>query len=82
MSKDEHKTIYQVIYNYEEYYSIWPVDRPIPMGWKPLSFRPKQGTQEECLKYIEEVLGPEQRPLSLRMSNEEFEKHKAKFFEE
>ncbi len=58
----EDTTIYNVVINYEEQYSIWPVDREIPAGWKVVG---KQGLKPECLAYIGEVW-TDMRPLSLR----------------
>ena len=43
------KTIYKVVINHEEQYSIWPTDRKLPMGWKEGG---KAGTQEECMAFI------------------------------
>ena len=36
MSRDEQedKTIYKVVVNHEEQYSIWPTERENPLGWK------------------------------------------------
>ena len=56
------KTIYKVVVNDEEQYSIWPADRESPLGWKDVG---KSGTKEECLAYIKEVW-TDMRPLSLR----------------
>lgn len=55
-------TIYEVVINEEEQYSIWPVGQAIPTGWKAVG---KQGTREECLDYLAEVW-TDMRPLSLR----------------
>ena len=63
----EDKTIYNVVMNHEEQYSIWPVDREMPLGWKAVG---KQGLKQECLDYIEEVW-TDMRPLSLRKQMEE-----------
>ena len=54
--------IYKVVVNHEEQYSIWPVDRKSPLGWKDVG---KSGRREECLSYIEKVWS-DMRPLSLR----------------
>jgi MbtH protein len=65
MSNDnerEDNTIYQVVENGENQYSIWPADRELPLGWKAVG---KTGTKQECLAYIEEVW-TDMRPLSLR----------------
>ena len=64
------ESIYKVVINHEEQYSIWPVDRENPMGWKDVG---KEGTRKECLDYIEEVW-TDMRPLSLRKKMEEMEK--------
>ena len=55
-------TIYRVVVNHEEQYSIWPVDREIPTGWIPAA---KQGSKADCLAFIEEIW-VDMRPLSLR----------------
>jgi MbtH protein len=61
-SDREDNTIYQVVVNHEEQYSIWPADRELPLGWTAAG---KQGPKDECLAYIEEVW-TDMRPLSLR----------------
>ena len=53
---------YKVVINHEEQYSIWPVERENPPGWRDAG---RSGTEEECLAYIEEVW-TDMRPLSLR----------------
>ena len=58
----EDSTIYNVVMNHEEQYSIWPSFKEIPLGWKDVG---KSGTKEECLAYIKEVW-TDMRPLSLR----------------
>jgi MbtH protein len=55
-------TIYKVVMNQEEQYSIWPVERDNPLGWNDAE---KIGTKAECLAYIKEVW-TDMRPLSLR----------------
>ena len=72
MSWDEQEdtTVYEVVINHEEQYSIWPADREVPLGWKTVG---KQGNKQECLDYIEEVW-TDMRPLSLRKKMEEMEK--------
>ncbi len=57
---------YTVVVNHEEQYSIWFVDREIPLGWKEAG---KTGSKEECLSYIKEVW-TDMRPLSLRKQME------------
>ena len=58
-------TIYLVVVNHEEQYSIWPQwKQDLPLGWKAVG---KEGSKEECLAYIEEVW-TDMRPLSLRQA--------------
>ena len=74
MSWDEEddQTIYAVVRNHEEQYSIWPADRELPLGWEKVG---KEGTTQECLDYIEEVW-TDMRPLSLRKKMEEMERER------
>lgn len=58
----EDQTIYRVVINHEEQYSIWPASRENPLGWRDAG---KTGSKQECLAYIEEVW-TDMRPLSLR----------------
>ncbi len=58
----EDTRIYRAVMNHEEQYSIWPVDRELPLGWRDAG---KSGTKQECLDYIGEVW-TDMRPLSLR----------------
>src|SRR2546426_7844598 len=58
----EDNTIYKVVVNHEEQYSIWPADRENALGWKEVG---KSGPKAECLAYIKEVW-TDLRPLSLR----------------
>ena len=69
---DEDGTIYKVVVNSEEQYSIWPADRENALGWSDAG---KQGTKEECLAYIEEVW-TDMRPRSLREKMEEAARNK------
>lgn len=59
---DEDSTIYKVVINHEEQYSIWPEGKSIPLGWREAG---KRGTKAECLAFIEDVW-TDMRPLSLR----------------
>jgi MbtH protein len=58
----EDRTIYKVVLNHEEQYSIWPADRENPLGWRDEG---KTGLKQECLDHIKEVW-TDMRPLSLR----------------
>jgi MbtH protein len=64
MSDEEREdtTVYRVVVNDEEQYSIWPTYKDIPLGWKDVG---KQGNKADCLAYIKEVW-TDMRPLSLR----------------
>jgi uncharacterized protein YbdZ (MbtH family) len=64
MNQDEQedRTIYKVVLNHEEQYSIWPAERENPAGWRDDG---KIGLKQECLAYIDEVW-TDMRPLSLR----------------
>lgn len=66
-SEDEDKTIYKVVVNHEEQYSIWPEYKQSPPGWNEVG---KVGPKAECLAYIKEVW-TDMRPLSLRKKMEE-----------
>ena len=66
-NEEEDDTIYTVVMNHEEQYSIWPADREIPNGWREVG---KVGPKAECLEYIKEVW-TDMRPLSLRKKMEE-----------
>jgi MbtH protein len=69
MSRDEEEdtTIYKVVLNHEEQYSIWPADRENALGWNDAG---KTGSKAECLEYIKEVW-TDMRPLSLRKKMDE-----------
>lgn len=60
---DDAATLYQVVANDEEQYSIWLADRPLPDGWHRQGVT---GTKDECLDHIENVW-TDMRPLSLRV---------------
>jgi len=60
--ESEIKIDFLVVYNHEEQYSIWSVDRELPGGWITDGFR---GSRDECLSYIENTW-TDMRPLSLR----------------
>ncbi|HEX6719154.1 MAG TPA: MbtH family NRPS accessory protein [Pyrinomonadaceae bacterium] len=69
MNSDEKEdtTVYKVVVNHEEQYSIWPLERENPLGWSDVG---KTGQKDECLSYIKEVW-TDMRPLSLRKKMEE-----------
>jgi MbtH protein len=55
-------TVYHVVVNCEEQYSIWPDCKDMPQGWRAVG---KTGGKQECLDHIKEVW-TDMRPLSLR----------------
>jgi MbtH protein len=55
-------TVYKVVVNHEEQYSIWPTYRHNALGWNDAD---KTGTKAECLEYIGQVW-KDMRPLRLR----------------
>jgi MbtH protein len=59
----EDTQIYKVVVNHEEQYSIWPIDRPNPAGWRDVG---TSGSKTECLDYIG-LVWIDMRPLSLRL---------------
>ena len=61
-SDDADETVYTVVVNHEEQYSIWPAERENPLGWHNAG---RSGPKEECLAYIKQVW-TDMRPLSLR----------------
>ncbi|WP_375501133.1 MbtH family protein [uncultured Nostoc sp.] len=65
--EQEDKTIYKVVVNHEQQYSIWPAERENALGWQDAG---KNGSKEECLTHIKEVW-TDMRPLSLRKTMEE-----------
>ena len=60
-------TLYQVVINHKEQYSIWPADRELPLGWRAAG---KEGTKQEVLTWIEQVW-TDMRPRSLREKMEQ-----------
>jgi MbtH protein len=66
-SDEEDQTVYKVVVNDEEQYSIWPAHRENPNGWRDAG---KSGLKPDCLSYINEVW-TDMRPLSLRKAMEE-----------
>jgi MbtH protein len=58
----EDQTTWRVVVNDEEQYSIWPVSRPLPAGWRDAGV---SGSRAECLAHVDAVW-TDMRPLSLR----------------
>jgi uncharacterized protein YbdZ (MbtH family) len=62
MNESQPDLLYQVVKNHEEQYSIWPLDKDLPLGWESCSF---EGSKKDCLAHID-VVWTDMRPLSLR----------------
>ena len=63
VSDEETEThTYRVVVNDEEQFSVWPVDKEVPPGWRDEG---TTGTKDECLAHIATVW-TDMRPLSLR----------------
>lgn len=62
MSWDSEDTVFKVVVNHEEQYSIWPDYLELPKGWNEVG---KSGKKQECLDFIKTVW-TDMRPLSLR----------------
>ena len=52
MQEDEREdtTIYKVVINHEEQYSIWPLEYEVPKGFEPIS---DECALEDCVKLLE-----------------------------
>jgi MbtH protein len=59
-------TLYQVVLNHEEQYSIWPTDQPIPAGWRAEG---KSGDKASCLAHIK-IVWTDMTPASLRRARD------------
>ena len=64
MTESEQRTIYDIVVNDEDQYSLWPDDQPCPMGWRKIGWK---GSETECLAQIRE-LWTDLTPRSLRES--------------
>jgi len=71
MAFDREDTVFTVVVNHEEQYSIWPEYKAIPQGWREAG---KSGLKAECLAFIEQVW-TDMRPLSLRLHMEQKASH-------
>lgn len=63
---EEDNSVYIVVVNHEEQYSIWSEYKEIPAGWVTVG---KSGNKQDCLNYIKDVW-TDMRPLSLRKQME------------
>jgi uncharacterized protein YbdZ (MbtH family) len=67
-SGKEDTTVYKVVKNHEDQYSIWADYKEMPQGWTHDGYT---GPKSECLAHIKEVW-TDMRPRSLRIKMEEF----------
>ena len=67
----EQNALFDVVCNHEEQYSIWPVGKSVPAGWKIVG---ESAGREQCLERIKE-LWTDMRPLSLRNAMAQSEKN-------
>lgn len=59
---DREDTIFRVLVNHEEQYSLWPEWKAIPAGWRDTGV---QGEKATCVAHVDQVW-TDMRPLSLR----------------
>ncbi|GCE27615.1 MbtH family protein [Dictyobacter alpinus] len=62
VNEQEDAKTYLVVVNHEEQYSLWPLGKEIPIGWREAG---ASGSKDDCLAYIKDVW-TDMRPLSLR----------------
>lgn len=58
--------LFKVVLNDQEQYSVWPTQRPNPLGWRDAG---KSGTKADCLAFIAQIWD-DMRPLSVRKQND------------
>ena len=63
---EDDTTVYAVVVNDEEQYSIWPAHKPLPLGWTAAGVT---GPKAVCLDHIE-AIWTDMRPLSVRRAME------------
>ncbi|MEU0131729.1 MULTISPECIES: MbtH family NRPS accessory protein [unclassified Streptomyces] len=59
---DHTESVFRVVLNDEEQYSIWQAERELPAGWRAEG---TEGTKQECLDHIGRVW-TDMRPAGLR----------------
>jgi MbtH protein len=67
MAFNREGTVFRVVVNHEEQYSIWPDYKEVPPGWTSVG---KIGPKAECLAYIAKAW-TDMRPRSLRRHMED-----------
>lgn len=66
MDESDDTTVYRVVVNHEEQYSIWRADQDLPPGWKDGG---RTGPKKDCLDHIKQVW-TDMRPASVRKQME------------
>ena len=69
MSNVKRDDDFKIVINHEEQYSLWPVSRANPRGWKDAGV---VGTPEQCVAFIERVTA-DSSPAKLRQRIEELQ---------
>lgn len=59
-------TLFRVVVNHEQQFSIWPLGRDLPAGWSDEGTR---GPKADCLAHVDRIW-TDMRPLSLRLHME------------
>lgn len=62
MFSDDDETVFNVVLNHEEQYSIWPAYKETPLGWNETG---KSGLKADCLDFIG-LVWTNMQPLSLQ----------------
>jgi MbtH protein len=58
----ENQSVFLILINDEDQYSLWPAYRPVPLGWRQVG---EPGPKDACLARIE-ALWTDMRPRSLK----------------
>jgi amino acid adenylation domain-containing protein len=66
MENLEDKTVYKVVVNHEGQYSIWPVHRDNPPGWREVN---QKGLKKECLAFIK-AAWVDKNPVTFKVRKE------------
>ncbi|GAB78484.1 MbtH family protein [Austwickia chelonae] len=62
---DDESGRFFVLVNEEEQYSLWPVFRELPGGWRVVFGAPEGASRAECCEFVERTW-VDMRPLSIR----------------
>jgi MbtH protein len=64
-NKKEGETVYTVVVNHEDQYSIWREDQSIPTGWRQVGHT---GSKTSCLSYILDIWTDMSYPYNYAMT--------------